>query len=411
MQKRDMSHEAVKRADRPDGKKRGLLYRLLLGDATYEPKKTTVGRRDRELLILILLLLTVGSVMVFSASRAYAETHFGDADYFIRLQLLFAGIGVAMMLFTSHISPDFFRKYARIGYLITMLLLYCVPLFGSSAGGAKRWLRLGPFSFQPSELGKTMLILVFAFYFSVCSDRVLDHKKRGQAFLYGVLFPALMLLGYIVPIVLQKHLSCIIILGILTAVMMCVGGSDLKRILLFGIPAVAGVGAFAWFTEYTRRRILIWLSPELYPTEGGWQTLQGLMAIGSGGFFGLGLGNSRLKYSYVSEPQNDFIFTITCEELGFIGAALILLLFVLFVRRGFLIGLRNPDPFRRLCAIGITAKVAVQVLLNLLVITNLLPNTGISLPFFSYGGSSLVMLLTEMGILLSISRSASLGGR
>ena len=387
-------------------RKRNLLYRLFFSNTGEEAPLLEVGGIDKALLLLVLLLLSIGSIMVFSASRAYAETHLGDANYFIRLQSVWALLGVGVMLIASRFSPRLYRKYARLGYAVTALFLVAVLVVGSAAGGAQRWLGIGPFSFQPSELAKTMLILALAWYFSEYKEKVLLYSERKRAFLHGTVLPSCFLLFYAVLIMLQKHLSCIIILGALTVIMLCVGGSDLKRVLLFAAPAVAGLAAFAWFTDYTQRRILIWLNPELYPTDGGWQTLQGLMAIGSGGFFGLGFGNSRLKYSYVSEPQNDFIFTIVCEELGFVGAFLILVLFALFVWRGFMIGLHHPDHFCRLTAIGLTAKVAVQVLLNLAVITNLLPNTGISLPFFSYGGSSLVMLMAEMGILLSISRTS-----
>ncbi len=361
---------------------------------------------DIPFLLWVLLLLAIGSMMVFSASRPYAETHFGDANHFVRLQALFALIGIIAMLLFSRIPPSVYRRYTYVGYGVTLVLLIAVLIFGSSAGGAKRWLSIGPLSFQPSELAKTLLILALARYFAENEKKILLYSDRGQAFRYGVLFPLLFPLLLIVPIIFQKHLSCIIILTILTVVMMTVGGSNLRRVVLLAIPAVTGLGLFAWFTDYTRRRILIWFHPELYPTDGGWQTLQGLMAIGSGGLFGLGLGNSRLKYSYVSEPQNDFIFTIVCEELGFVGAALILLAFFFFIRRGFRLGLAHPDSFSRLAIIGLTAKVAVQVLLNLAVVTNLLPNTGISLPFFSYGGSSLVMLLAEMGIILSLAKSS-----
>jgi len=361
---------------------------------------------DKPLLLFILLLLFFGSLMVFSASRAYAETHFGDPNYFIRLQSVWAVVGIIVMLLASRIPPATYKKFVGLGYAITAVLLLLVLILGFTAGGAQRWIGIGPFTFQPSELAKTMLILVLAKYFTYHKDKVLLYSEKGSAFLYGTVYPSLFFLLYAVLIMLQKHLSCIIILGALTVIMLFIGGSDLRRVTLVATPAVTALAAFAWFTEYTQRRILIWLNPELYPTDGGWQTLQGLMAIGSGGFFGLGFGNSRLKYSYVSEPQNDFIFTIVCEELGFIGAVLILSLFALFVHRGFTVGLSHPDRFSRLVAIGITAKVALQVILNLAVITNLLPNTGISLPFFSYGGSSLVMLMGEMGILLSISKTS-----
>ncbi len=383
------------------------IKKLLIGDVAVN---RTEGRIDKVFLMIVLLLLSIGSIMVFSASRAYADTHFGDENHFIRLQLLFAVLGIGVMILFSLPSPDFYKKYARIAYATTLLLLLLVLLCGSSAGGAKRWLALGPLSFQPSEVAKTSLILILARYFSEQEEKLLCYSEKWQAFRYGILFPTLFFAADCALILLQKHLSCIIILFMLTVIMMFVAGSDMKRLFIFSLPIVGGVGAFAWFTEYTKRRLLIWFNPELYPTDGGWQTLQGLMAIGSGGFFGLGLFNSRLKYSYVSEPQNDFIFTIVCEELGFIGAILILLLFALFTLRGFRIGLSHRDPYCRLAAVGLTGKVAVQVLLNLGVITNLLPNTGISLPFFSYGGSSLVMLMAEMGIILSISRTSVSGG-
>lgn len=392
----------VKATAAQDKKEKGFLKRILATDGADMP----AGKTDKLFVLLVILLLFAGSVMVFSASRAYADTHFGDKNYFVRLQLLFAVFGITAMYITSRIPLSFYKKIAFPGYIVTTVLLLLVLLIGTSAGGAKRWLSLGPFSFQPSEVAKTILILTLSRYFSEHHTEVLTYSDRGRAFRYGILFPCLILLPYCGLIMLQKHLSCIIILGCLTVIMMFAAGSDIRRIAVFSVPAIAGVGAFAWFTEYTRRRILIWFNPEKFPTDGGWQTLQGLMAIGSGGFFGLGLGNSRLKYSYVSEPQNDFIFTIVCEELGFIGAFLIILLFFLFVMRGIKIGLNNTDAFARLTAVGLVSKVGVQVLLNLGVITNLLPNTGISLPFFSYGGSSLVMLMAEMGIVLSVSRTS-----
>ena len=214
-----------------------------------------------------------------------------------------------------------------------------------------------------------------------------------------------LLIGLIcVLVLLQKHLSGLIILGCIGILVMLFSGITLRYIGAFGGIAGIGVAAFALLTDYTKRRITIWLNPEQYPLDGGWQTLQGLMAIGSGGFFGRGFGQSVLKYSYVSEPANDMIYTILCEETGFLGALGVVFLFSLFVFRAVRVGSRAPDPFSRLVALGIAGKIAVQVLLNLAVVTNTIPNTGISLPFFSYGGSSLVMLFFEMGILLSISR-------
>lgn len=224
--------------------------------------------------------------------------------------------------------------------------------------------------------------------------------------MFGILLPFLAVGLLCGLVVLEKHLSCTIILFVIGLFMMLMGGSSIKVLGGLCLGGGGAVATFAMAVEYTRRRILIWQNPELYPTDGGWQTLQGLMAIGSGGFFGLGLGQSRLKYMYVSEPQNDFIFTILCEETGFLGALLMLLMFAAFTWRGCVIAIRHPSLFCRMVAVGIVGKVTLQVLLNLGVVTNLLPNTGISLPFFSYGGSSLLVLLLEMGILLAISRGA-----
>ena len=205
---------------------------------------------------------------------------------------------------------------------------------------------------------------------------------------------------------LQKHLSGLIILGVIGIGVIFLSGAGLRYLSYFASVALSGVAALALLTDYTKRRITIWLNPEQFPLEGGWQTLQGMMAIGSGGFFGLGLGQSRLKYCYVSEPANDMIFTIVCEELGFLGAIAVLFLFALFVWRCFFIAKGLQNPYGRLLVQGIALKVAVQVLLNIAVVTNTIPNTGISLPFFSYGGSSLIMLFAEMGIILSASRHA-----
>lgn len=360
---------------------------------------------DLVMLLLILALILFGTVMVFSASTAYSAIRFQDAYYFIRKQLLWVTAGLFAMLLTASCPMHRIRRLARPLYILSLLLLLLVPLLGSEAGGAKRWLAIGPFTFQPSELAKTALVLMLADFFTRFGHLARSRQNRPKL-IYGIFLPLLLIALPCGLVVLEKHLSGLIILGAIGIGMMFLSGSAGNILGAMGITGISAVGVFAMAVEYTRRRITIWLTPERYPTDGGWQTLQGLMAIGSGGFFGLGLGNSRLKYLYVSEPQNDFIFTIACEELGFLGAGLILLLFALFVRRGFWLGERNPDTFSALVTVGLTLKVAVQVILNIGVITNTIPNTGISLPFFSYGGSSLVMLFAEMGIILSASRSA-----
>lgn len=361
---------------------------------------------DRILLLLILLLSAIGSLMIFSASYANAAVRYGDSFYYIKRQCLWLVIGLFVMFLFAQPSPAFYLYYTPLAFAVTILLLLAVLLVGESGGGAKRWIGLGPLTFQPSELAKTTLVLMLARHFSRHRNAIMTPSKRWRYFLAGTLVP-LLYIGLICGLVaLEKHLSCIIILGMLGITMMFVGGSSGRYLTLFGAAGGAGVAALALFTDYTKRRILIWQNPAAYPLDGGWQTLQGMMAIGSGGLFGLGFGNSRLKFSYVSEPQNDFIFTIACEELGFAGAALILLLFAAFVYRGYTIALRHSHPFCAMTAFGITTKIALQVLLNVAVVTNTIPNTGISLPFFSYGGSSLVMLFAEMGILLSLSRSS-----
>ena len=364
------------------------------------------GGIDIVIFCYIILLILFGSVMVFSASTAYASIRFNDSYYFVRRQIIWVLIGLLAMAISASAPMDFYKRASRPLFIVTLVLLALVPLLGAEAGGAKRWIAIGSFTFQPSELAKTSLVLMLAYYFSNHMKEVKDKKRKGKSFLYGIFYPLLFIGGVCGLVVLEKHLSCIIIVGAIGVLMMFLAGSNAKTLGLMGAGAVAGVGVFALAVEYTRRRITIWLNPELYPRDGGWQTLQGLMAIGSGGFFGLGLGNSRLKYLYVSEPQNDFIFTIACEELGFLGAFAILALFTLFVKRGVHIALHHPDTFSSLVAVGISLKVAIQVILNIAVITNTIPNTGISLPFFSYGGSSLVMLFAEMGILLSTSKDA-----
>ena len=307
------------------------------------------------------------------------------------------------MYIASRIKPATYKKMTPYFYGITLFLLLLVLIVGFVGNGAKRWISIGPITIQPSEIAKLSLIMTLAYYFSVCEAKALSSKK-SLVFKYGTLFPILIMLIPIVLVMLQKHLSCIIILGCIGLCMIVASGADLKYIAGFGIAGVTGITCLAIFTDYTKERIMVWRNPEAYKLTGGWQTLQGLMAIGSGGIFGVGFGRSVMKHCYVSEPANDMIFAILCEELGLIGALIALGLFLLLVLRGCTVALRATDVYSRLIAFGISAKMAIQVLLNVAVVTNSIPNTGISLPFFSYGGSSLIMLFLEMGILLSVSR-------
>ncbi len=368
-------------------------------------KPANAKHRFDMLFFLFVTLVTIyGTLMVFSAGTAYAATRYGDTLYFIKKQTIWLLIGFAVMIVTSHIDPSLYRKYAPHLYALTLFLLILVLAVGFVGNGAQRWIALGPITIQPSEIAKISIIMMLAAYFSKYEKLSTDRRKKKNIFLYGTLFPCLIMFIPIFLVMLQKHLSCIIILGAIGLIMIFVAGIDPRYISAFCVVGVIGVTCLALFTDYTKERITVWQDPEAYKLTGGWQTLQGLMAIGSGGLFGVGYGESILKHCYVSEPANDMIFAILCEELGIFGAVIAIILFGLLIYRGCIIGIRADNSFNRLVCLGICIKMSVQVLLNIAVVTNTIPNTGISLPFFSYGGSSLIMLFFEMGIILSISR-------
>ncbi len=358
---------------------------------------------DLSLFIIIILLAFFGTIMIFSASSSYSYARYNDAFYFIKRQLIWLCVGGCVMHVASRISPKKYKSATAFFYVAVLLLLLLVLVVGFVGNGAKRWISIGPVTIQPSEMAKLTLIMMMALYFSKFETRALS-KKRGEIFKFGTLIPIAIMLVPIILVMLQKHLSCIIILSAIGLCMIVASGANLKYIAGFGALGGAGITCLAVFTDYTKERIMVWRDPEAYRLTGGWQTLQGLMAIGSGGIFGVGFGKSVMKHCYVSEPANDMIFSILCEELGLIGALAVLGMFTFLVVRGCIVALRCEDVFSRLVAFGISAKMAIQVLLNVAVVTNSIPNTGISLPFFSYGGSSLIMLFFEMGILLSISR-------
>ena len=343
--------------------------------------------------------------MVFSAGIPYAETRYGDGYYFIKRQILWLTMGFLAMIVGSKIPTAVYRRLSPVFYALTLGLLVLVLLFGFVGNGAQRWISIGPLTIQPSEIAKLSLIMMLAKYFADNEEREYKESVR-RGFVRGTLLPSLIMLVPIVLVMLQRHLSCIIILGCIGLLLIFVSGVNPKYIAGFCALGAAAVSYLAFFTEYTKERITVWQNPEAYKLTGGWQTLQGLMAIGTGGMFGVGLGASVLKHCYVSEPANDMIFAILCEELGIVGAAAALGLFMLLVYRGCRLALRSKSTYSRLITLGISIKMAIQVLLNVAVVTNSIPNTGISLPFFSYGGSSLIMLFFEMGILLSVSRSS-----
>ncbi len=358
---------------------------------------------DIPFLVILLLLLCYGLIMLFSAGYAVALYRRGDAYTYIRPQLLFAVLGVIAMYAASFIDYHIWHKLAWPMMGVSLVLLTIV-LFMPEYNGCKRWIVLpGLGTLQPSEIAKFSVVLVFSHIISLNHDRM-------KTFSTGVL-PFGVILGVVtVLMLLEPHLSgTLLILGI-GAVLMFVGGTGLKW---FGLAGGAAAGAIAAavvllpeLVPYATDRLESWQNPFADPLGEGHQTIQSLYAIASGGLAGLGLGNSRQKYLYVPEPQNDFIFSILCEELGFVGAALVILLFLLLLLRGLSIAVRARDRFGALLVVGFVVQVILQAVLNIAVVTNTIPNTGISLPFFSSGGTSLMMLLGEMGIVLSVSRQA-----
>ncbi len=356
---------------------------------------------DLPFLTIVLLLVAIGLVMLFSASYPYAHYNVGDSYYFIKQQSIWAALGITAMMVISFFDYQKLKKLV-FPILILSYALLVVVLFMPARNGAKRWIELGGGTFQPSEITKFAMILAFAYFIS-------NNYKKMTRFVTGVL-PYVFIFGSsALLLLLEPHLSCIMILFILTFFMLFVGGVRIRWfVIAIGILAVvAYIALFTDIVPYASSRIEVWRDPFGYADKNAsHQTRQSLYAIGSGGFLGVGLGNSRQKYLYLPEPQNDFIFAIICEELGFVGALVIMIIFALLVWRGFVISLNAPDKFGALLGLGLTAQVGLQAILNFAVVTNTVPNTGISLPFFSYGGTSLVMLLAQMGIVLSISRSS-----
>lgn len=363
-------------------------------------KRGEAGGIDLVFLILVLFLLAFGLIMVASSSYVSALHKYGDSYYFIKRQLIWALVGVAVLLVVPRLDYHVIRRGAIIflGVSVVLLILVYTPL-GIEVNGARRWLGVGSLRFQPSELAKLAIIVVFSSYMAA-------NYKRMKEFKVGILMPGIVLAVVCALVAFETHISGAILIFSIGIVMMVVGGVSLKW---FGSLAGAGTAAlagFAFLTPYAKTRIDTWLDPFSDPTGSGFQTVQSLYAIGSGGLLGKGLGLSRQKYLYIPEPQNDYIFSIVCEELGFLGAMMVIVLFVLLIWRGFYIAYHAKDKFGSLLVIGIVSRVAIQTILNIAVVTNAIPPTGISLPFFSYGGTSLLMLLFEMGIVLAVSRQS-----
>ena len=354
---------------------------------------------DYPFFLLVLLLLTVGLAMLYSASYAQSEydTGYEISTKYLQKQAVCAAIGFAAMFFFSRIPTGVWYRFAWPLYGVSIALLLSVLVIGEEVNGARRWINLAGIQFQPSEIAKFTMILLFARLTRL-------YGQDAKTFRHGVLGFGLALLGILVPLALEKHLSAIMLMGMVAVVMMFVAGTRTRWLLAGAGAAAVFVVVYISFMGYAGDRVTAWLHPELDPGDTGYQILQSLYAIGSGGLFGLGLGQGRQKYLYLPEEHNDFIFPVVCEELGFVGAIAILILFALLVIRGYWLAMHMRDRYSFLVTAGITTLLAIQVVLNVAVVTNLVPCTGISLPFFSYGGTALLIQLAEMGIVLSASR-------
>ncbi len=375
-------------------------------DADYATRAVDYHPLDATFLMLVIVLLLFGLVMVFSASYAQSIADYGKASYYFKHQLVFAGIGIGfMLLFTFVFNYYFLKKFTTLFLIASWVLLLLVLVIGESSGGATRWLNLG-FRFQPSELAKIAVIFFLANWCESHRSRMNEIPVAIMGFVIAVA-PTGFLLA------LEPHFSCLLLIAFTAFVMLFAGGMNGN---LFGVLTSIGAGgifAFIFFgdkvpIDYISNRWHAWKDVEQYARSTGYQTRQSLMALGSGGFFGVGLGNSRQKQLFLPESHNDYVLAITGEELGMFGILVILVLFGLLIWRGIVIAKNARDRFGFLLAVGIMAKVALQVLINLAVVTNAVPVTGMALPFFSYGGTALMLQLAEMGVVLNISRQTKL---
>lgn len=364
------------------------------------------GSIDIPFLGITVALLTIGLIMLFSASYPYAyyyENH--NSYYFFERQLIFTVVGLAAMFIMSKINYKLLKAFTTPLLIFTLGCLVLVLFYHTNVGDFKRWIPLfGGITFQPSDLAKFTIILTLASYIS-------DYYRHMGTFKYGICYPLGIIAIFCGLIVMEHHMSCTILMFLIGASLMFAGGSNWK-LFAFGLGVIVlVVFLVVTFPEllenYAGERIRAWLDKDYDPSGARWQTNNSLYAIGSGGLFGVGLGNSKQKYLYVSEPQNDFIFSIVCEELGFVGAALIIILFGALVVRGFMIAARCKDRFGSLLVVGVVAQIGIQVIFNIMVVTDTFPNTGIALPFFSYGGTAMLMLLFEIGVVLSVSRKSN----
>ena len=345
------------------------------------------------MLLVILFLISFGLITLYSTSAYNGQVKFHDAAYYFKKQLFATILGAVLMCGISRMDYHIFEKFAVSGYICSLLLSTAVLFFGDSYNGSKRWLSLGPLSFQPSEFAKLVVILFLA--------HIVSSRKKKQTGLGTLIFVMILILPIVALVGTNNLSTAIIILGIAVIVVFVSN----PRYLPFIWIAVTGIGFIAVFLSmesYRLDRLKIWRNPEQY--EKGYQTIQGLYAIGSGGLFGKGIGQSIQKLGFVPEAQNDMIYSIICEELGLVGACILILVFLILIWRFMVVAAYAPDLFGSLIAAGTMGHIAIQVILNIAVVTNTIPNTGITLPFISYGGTSILFLMAEMGIALSVSR-------
>ena len=358
---------------------------------------------DFTLLITVFILLGLGIITVLSASSPTALAETGNSYKYLIKQMEAAVIGIFLMFVASKIDYKLWQKNYKIIYFICMILLLAVCALGREAGGAKRWLDMGFLSFQPSEVAKVGVIIFYSAWLT-------KNKEKLKTFKYGFVYPlSLLLIPIFFILVLQNHFSATLVICMLAAILMILAGCKIRYFIFVGIP-LAALGVFAIIVAgqgFRMQRILTFFDPWQDIKGKGWQIVQSLYAIGSGGLFGVGLGESKQKYLYIPEPHNDFIFAVLAEELGFIGCAIVIILFAILIWRGITIAMKAPDMFGSLLAAGITSMIAIQVLVNIAVVTASMPVTGMALPFFSYGGTALIITLTSIGILLSVSRAGN----
>ncbi len=355
---------------------------------------------DFILLITVLILLSTGIIMVLSASSPTSLSEYGDSYKYLYKQAFSAGVGLIVMWILAKVDYRIFKRYYKIIYFLCIGLLCLIFVFGTSAKGATRWIDIGIIRFQPSEVAKVGIIIFYAEYLTRKKDKI-------NTFMGGFVKPLIWLIPIIIIVyIFQNHLSATFVICVLAVLLMFMAGTKISYFIKLGVPViVAGVLYIVKKGGFRLTRIFSFFDPWADATDSGWQIIQSLYAIGSGGLFGAGLGNSKQKYLYIPEPHNDFIFAVLSEELGFVGCTLVILLFGIFIWRGIVIAMKSKDMFGGLLAIGITSLIAIEVIINIAVVTASMPVTGMSLPFFSYGGTALIIQLATVGILLNISKN------